>query len=74
MAQKAPPTTTAPAAKTTTAKKKVKKAASPCKGLSQTSCTTNKSCAWITPKKAVDKRGRKLKAYCRLVAGVAKKK
>lgn len=74
MAQKAPPANKAPAAKTTTAKKKVKKAASPCKGLSQTSCSANKSCAWIKPKKATDKRGRKLKAYCRLVAGIAKKK
>ena len=68
LAQKAPPAKTAPTAAKTT------KTASPCKGLTQASCGANKACAWISPKKAVDKRGRKLKAYCRKIAGIAKKK
>lgn len=54
--------------------KKTAKVKSPCQGLSATSCKANKACGWIVPKKKVDKRGRKLKAYCRKVAGVAKKK
>jgi hypothetical protein len=54
--------------------KKTAKTTSPCKGLSESSCKGNKVCGWIVPKKKVDKRGRKLKPYCRKVAGIAKKK
>gem|GEM_PF-3880387 len=60
-------------AKTAT-KKTTKKTKSPCQGLSKSSCLANKICGWIQPKKKVDKRGRKLTAYCRKVAGIAKKK
>lgn len=42
--------------------------ASPCKGLSQTQCSANRSCGWIKPKKKVSTNGRKLTAYCRKVA------
>jgi hypothetical protein len=50
------------------AKASTSKAASPCKGLSQTMCTANRSCGWIKPKKSVSSDGRKLTAYCRKVA------
>ena len=77
VAQKAPPTK--PAAKTaaptaTKTKTAARKSTSPCKGLSKSQCGGNKACGWIEPKKKVDKRGRKLTAYCRKVAGIAKKK
>lgn len=68
-AQKAPPKKTAKTATKKTAKKK-----SPCQGLAATACKANKVCGWIVPKKKVDKRGRKLKPYCRKVAGIARKK
>jgi len=68
-AQKAPPKKTAKTAAKKTAKKK-----SPCQGLKATACRANKVCGWIVPKKKVDKRGRKLKPYCRKVAGIARKK
>lgn len=45
-----------------------KKSASPCKGLLKTVCVRSTSCGWIEPKKKVDKRGRKLSAYCRKVS------
>ena len=50
------------------AKASTSKSASPCKGLSQTMCTANRSCGWIKPKKSVSSDGRKLTAYCRKVA------
>lgn len=72
---KAPAKAAKPAAKpAAAAKKSAKKAPSPCAGLSQSACKGNKSCGWIVPKKKVSSNGRKLKAYCRLVAGIAKKK
>ena len=88
LAQKAPATksstaktSTKPAApKKSTAKKAgkkkstAKKSTSPCVGLQQRACTTNKVCGWIKPKKKVSTDGRKLTAYCRKVAGIGKKK
>jgi hypothetical protein len=51
-----------------TAKSSKTTAASPCKGLSQSSCTANRACGWVKPKKRVSSDGRKLTAYCRKVA------
>jgi hypothetical protein len=80
-AQKAPPakpeTKPAPtnAAPGAAAKPKAtKKAASACKGLTKSQCGATTACGWVEPKKKLDKRGRELKAYCRKVAGIAKKK
>jgi len=80
-AQKAPPVKpeTKPAPTTSAAPaaakpKATKKAASPCKGLTKSQCGATTACGWIEPKKKVDKRGRELKAYCRKVGGIAKKK
>ena len=53
---------------------KPKKSKSACQGLTKGSCDRNKSCGWISPKKKTDKRGRKLKAYCRTVARASKAK
>jgi len=50
-----------------------KTAPSPCKGLSQSACSANKECGWVTPKKKVASNGRKLTAYCRKVAVSAPK-
>lgn len=72
-AQKAPPAKTS-AEKAPTKKKSAKKAPSPCAGLARPACSANKQCGWITPKKKVSSNGRKLTAYCRKVAGIAKKK
>ena len=56
--------------KKTTKKSKPK---SPCQGLAKTACDRKKAqCSWISPKKKVDKRGRKLSAYCRKTAATAK--
>lgn len=57
----------APKSKKSAAKSK-SASASPCKGLSQTQCSANRSCGWIKPKKKVSTNGRKLTAYCRKVA------
>lgn len=65
------PAATAPV--TTAAPAKKKQAPSACAGLAQGPCAANKECGWITPKKAVSSSGRKLKAYCRKMAGIAKK-
>lgn len=75
-AQKAPAAPAKPAAKAAPAVKKAatKKVRSECAGLAKSACSANKSCGWIEPKKAKDTRGRTLKAYCRKVAGIAKKK
>ncbi len=52
-----------------------KKPTSPCQGLAKSSCERKKDlCSWISPKKKVDTRGRKLKAYCRKTGGFAKSK
>ena len=54
---------------------KTKKPTSPCQGLAKSSCERKKDlCSWISPKKKVDTRGRKLKAYCRKTGGFAKSK
>ncbi len=65
----------APPAKAVAKKPKRKqktKTASVCQGLAQSPCERNEVCGWIKPKKKVDKRGRKLTAYCRKVAGIAR--
>jgi len=72
------PATKAPAAKTEAAKpadpaKKPKAAASACKGLDEGACKGNTDCNWIVPTKVDPKTGKADKAYCRKVAGVAKK-
>jgi negative regulator of sigma E activity len=73
LAQKeAKPATPAPVTAAAPAKKN--QAPSACAGLAQSPCAANKECGWITPKKEVSSNGRKLKAYCRKIAGIAKKK
>ena len=47
---------------------------SPCKGLVEAACKTKADvCGWIVPKKLDAKTGTADKAYCRKVAGIAKK-
>lgn len=74
LAQKAPakPATAKP--EKPAKKSKSKRKASACAGLAQGQCTANKECGWIKPKKKVSSNGRKLTAYCRKVAGIARKK
>jgi pyruvate/2-oxoglutarate dehydrogenase complex dihydrolipoamide acyltransferase (E2) component len=70
------PTTKAPAAATPAPKAAAPKAAaaSTCKGLDEAGCGAKTGeCAWIVPKKVDAKTGKADKAYCRKVAGVAKK-
>ena len=50
-----------------------KKVASACKGLEEAVCKTNTECGWIVPTKVDAKTGKADKAYCRKVAGIAKK-
>ena len=70
--------TSSPTKSTSTKPKKTaktKKPTSPCQGLTKSSCEGKKDlCSWISPKKKVDTRGRKLKAYCRKTGGFAKAK
>lgn len=66
--QKAPEPKATPKAETKApakAKKTpVKKAASPCKGLTEAVCGANAGCSWIKATKT--KKGKDVKAYCRL--------
>ena len=73
---KAPAATTKAPATTTVAPKAAPKAAAApsCKGLDEAGCGAKTGeCAWIVPKKVDAKTGKADKAYCRKVAGVAKK-
>ena len=49
------------------------KTASVCKGLDENGCKGNTECGWIVPTKLDPKSGKADKAYCRKIAGVAKK-
>lgn len=54
---------------------KKSKPKSPCQGLAKSACDCKKAqCSWISPKKKVDKRGRKLTAYCRKTSATTKPK
>ena len=63
--QKAPEPKAAPKAETKAPVKKApKRLASPCRGLAETACGANAGCSWIKATKT--KRGKDVKAYCRL--------